>query len=74
MVSVAEEDGELVADEFAAALGQDRRTAGETCALLLADVGRRASHAGMFWKHAAKDRGATGASGIGEPQIRADFR
>ena len=46
-----------LADEFAAAFGQDRRRAGETCALLLAAAGRRASHAGVFWQHAAKDRG-----------------
>ncbi len=35
-VSVAQEDWELVVDEFAAALGEERRTAAETCALLLA--------------------------------------
>jgi|SRR3989475_2051084 len=34
--SVAEEDWELVADELAAAAGEDGRSAGETCALLLA--------------------------------------
>jgi len=32
-VSVAEENWELVAEKFAAALGEDRRTAGETCAV-----------------------------------------
>ena len=63
-VSVAEEDWELVADEFAAALGEDRRTAGETCALLLAAVGRRASHAAAFWQHAAKDRGPAAAERV----------
>ena len=41
-MGVAEEDQELVADKFKAALGQDRRAAGETCALLLAFAGRRA--------------------------------
>ncbi len=64
LTSVAEEDWELVADEFAAALGQDRRTAGETCALLLAVAGRRASHAGVFWQHASKDRGAAAAGRV----------
>ncbi len=34
--SVAEEDRELVADQLAAAAGEDGRPAGETCALLLA--------------------------------------
>ena len=32
----------LLADQLAAAVGEDRRTAGETCALLLAAAGRRA--------------------------------
>ena len=63
-VSVAEEDWELVADEFAAAFGQDRRTTGETCALLLAAAGRRASHAAAFWQHAEKDRGAAAAERV----------
>ena len=49
---------------FAAALGQDRRTAGEACALLLAAAGRRAAHAGAFWQHAAKDRGAAAAERV----------
>ncbi len=44
-------------------LGQERRTAGETCALLLAAVGRSASHAAAFWQHAEKDRGANAADG-----------
>src|SRR2546426_254616 len=39
--SVAEEDWELVADELAAAAGEDGRSACETCALLLAFAGRR---------------------------------
>ena len=63
-VSVAEEDWELVADEFAAALGEDGRTAGETCAVLLAAVGRRASHAAAFWQHAENARGATAAERV----------
>ena len=41
-ISIAEDDWELVADKFTAALGQDRREAGETCAVLLAFAGRRA--------------------------------
>src|SRR6266849_285084 len=53
--------GEQVADEFAAALGEDRGTPGQTCALLLAAVGRRAPHAGALWQHAAKDRGVAAA-------------
>ena len=63
-IGVAGEDQELVADEFTATLDQDRRTAAETCALLLAAVGRRASHAAAFWRHAEKDRCAAAAKRI----------
>src|SRR5712692_10366582 len=63
-VSVAQEDWELVVDEFAAALGEDRRTTGEACALLLAAAGRRAAHAAAFWQHVAKDRGAAAAERV----------
>src|ERR1019366_9711641 len=41
----AEEDRELVADQLAAAAGEDGRAVGETCAVLLAAVGRRGSEA-----------------------------
>jgi Transposase DDE domain group 1 len=34
---------ELVSDKFAATAGEDRRTTGQTCALLLATAGRRTS-------------------------------
>ena len=63
-LSGAEEDWELVANEFAAALGEDRRPAGETCAPLLAAAGGRASHAAAFWQHASKDRGAAAAGRV----------
>ena len=43
---------------------RDRRTAGETCALLLAAAGRRAAHAAAFWQHAEKDRGAAAAERV----------
>jgi hypothetical protein len=56
----AEEDWELVADEFAAAAGEDRRTAGGTSVLPLAALGREPSDATAVWSYAAKGRGATG--------------
>ena len=43
-----EEDQQLVADEFAAAAGENGRTAGETCAILLAFAGRRALGRRLF--------------------------
>src|SRR5271167_1912816 len=42
---VAQADRELVPDELAATAGEDRRTAGQTCALLLATGGGRTSDA-----------------------------
>ena len=64
-IGVAEEDRELVIEEFAVKFGQDRRTAGETCALLLATVGRRAPHSAAFWQYAQQDRGAAVAERVG---------
>ncbi len=43
---------------------RDRRTAGETCALLLAAVGRGASHTAALWQHAENDRGAAAAERV----------
>src|SRR2546427_8247423 len=59
--SVAEEDWELVADELAAAAGEDGRLAGETCALLLAFAGRRTSGSEAVRQHAENDRGVAAA-------------
>ena len=51
----AQENRELVADEFAAAVGENRRTTGETCTLLLTAFGGGTSeppavrdHAGLY--------------------------
>jgi hypothetical protein len=63
-VSAAQEDWELVVEEFAAALGENRRTAGRACALLLAVAVRRASHAAAFRQHVAKGRGAAAAERV----------
>ena len=58
---LAEEDWELVADELAAAAGEDGRSAGETCALLLAFAARRTSEWEGVRQHAEKDRGVAAA-------------
>src|ERR1019366_2457478 len=47
----AEEDRELVADQLAAATGEDGRAVGEACPLLLVDAGREPSDAAPVWKH-----------------------
>src|SRR5260370_34163253 len=58
---VAEEDWELVADELAAAAGEDGWSAGETCALLLAVAGRRTFESEAVRQHAENDRGVAAA-------------
>ena len=50
--------------ELAATAGQDRRTAGETCALLLATAGGRASEPATVRDDAGSDRSAPGTNGI----------
>jgi len=61
----AEKNRELVADEFAATVGEARH-------LQLAIAGGESFDAKAVWKHGAADRSAAGAGGIGEPQIAAD--
>ena len=62
---VAQADRELVPDELAATAGEDRRTAGQTCALLLATAGGRTSDAAAVRGDAGPDRAATDTDGIG---------
>jgi len=69
-ISVAEEDGELVADEFTATLGQDRRTAGEARSVLLAFAGRGALESEAIREHAADDRGAAAAGRLASQERR----
>ena len=66
----AEENRELVADELAATAGEDRRTAGETCPLLLAAAGGRPSDAAAVRGDAGPDRAATDTDGIGEMVVQ----
>ncbi len=47
---------ELVAYEFAATAGEERRTAGQTCALLMADAGGRTSEPAAVRGDAGSDR------------------
>src|SRR5271157_4796281 len=62
---VAQANRELVADELAATAGEDGRTAGETCPLLLATAGGRTSDAAAVRGNAGPDRAATDTDGIG---------
>jgi hypothetical protein len=64
ILAIAEANRELVADQPAAAVGEDRRTAGNARPLLLAAVGGEPSDAAPVWKPAAADGGIAGASRI----------
>ncbi len=72
--SAAEEDWELVADELAAAAREDRRSAGETCALLLAFAGRRTSESEAVRQHAENDRGVAAAGRLANQDRKANER
>jgi class 3 adenylate cyclase len=54
----------LVADQLAAAVGQDRRPIDQTCPLLLVAAGGESSHAAAVRGHAGEDRDAAVAGGI----------
>src|ERR1700730_19333129 len=69
----ANEGRHLVANQLAAAVGEDRRTAHPTCALLLVAVGRGAPDGAVGWRPATENRDAAVASGIGGPPLAADF-
>jgi len=60
----AEEDRQLVADEFAAAAGEDRWAVGEARPLLLAAASGKPSDAGAVCEYGAADCGVAGTSGI----------
>jgi hypothetical protein len=61
---------ELVVDEFAATAGEDRRTAGQTCALLLAILGGRTSEPAAIRGDAGSDRATAGTDGINRWWVR----
>src|ERR1017187_2028949 len=61
---VAQANRELVPDESAATTGEDRRTVGKTCALLLATAGGRTSDAAAVRGDAGPDRDVADTHGI----------
>ncbi len=63
---VTKPNRELVAHEFTATAGEDGRTAGETCPLLLALGGGEPSDEAALWEYGAADRGAVTYGGIAE--------
>ena len=60
----AEQDQELVADELATQVDEDRRSAGQARAVLLAAAGRRALEPQAVRRHAAQDLGAAAAKRV----------
>ena len=60
----AAKDRELVADEFAAAAGEDGRTAGEACPVLLVAVSGKPFDETFICQHAGADRWAIASVGI----------
>ena len=60
----AEQDQELVADELATQVDEDRRSAGQARAVLLAAAGRRAFEPQAVRRHAATDLGAAAAKRV----------
>ena len=63
---VAQANRELVADQLAAAAGEDGWTASEVCPLLLAFAGGEPSDEAALWEYGAADRGAVASGGIAE--------
>ena len=70
-VGVAESDRQLVTDQLAA-VGEDRRQAGQARSVLLADAGREPPDATVVREHGEPDRNASGAHRIGHAPERAD--
>lgn len=63
-VGVAEEDRELVADQFAATAGEDGREAGQARPVLLADAGRESSYTAVVREHGPADRALSGSDRV----------
>lgn len=63
-VVLAEEDRELVADQLAAAVGEDRGQAGEARPVLFAGAGREPSHTAPVREHGSADRCAGGGDRV----------
>jgi hypothetical protein len=65
-VGTAEENWPLVAHQFAASVGQDRRQADQARAVLLAATGVESSDETVVWQYAPADSRAAGSDGIAE--------
>jgi hypothetical protein len=69
----AHADREVVANQLAAAPGENRRTFDQARPLLLAAAGEESSDAAVVWRHDAGDRNPAVASEIGGLKSAANF-
>jgi hypothetical protein len=69
----AEENRELVADQFAAAAGEDTRQAGQARPMLLADAGREPSQTAAVRGHGPADRCAGGGDRVAGAMIQRNW-
>jgi hypothetical protein len=65
----ADEDRALVADQLAAAVGENRRPIDQTRPLLLVAAGGESPDAAVVCRHVGKDRGAAVAGGIADYRV-----
>jgi hypothetical protein len=70
----AAEDRQLVAHEFAAAVGKDRGQADQARAVLLVDAGGESSDQAAVWGDGRKDRRPAGGDGIDAGDGRSEIR
>ena len=60
----------LVSDQFAAAVGEDGRTTGKACAVLLADAGGRTPDESTVLGEVAQDRAVAASGKLADPPKR----
>jgi hypothetical protein len=65
----AHEDRQLVLDQLVPEAGEDGRSTGEACPLLLATAGREPSPGATLWEHATAYCGAAVANGVAEAWV-----
>ena len=65
-LGAAQQNRQLVADQLAAAIGEDGRPVSQARTVLLVAAGRKSSDAAAVWQHGAANLGATAACGITE--------
>ena len=65
-LGAAQRSRQLVADQLAAAIGENRRSIGQARMIRLVAPGGKSSDAAALWRDAPADRSAAGSSGVAE--------